>query len=111
LSAGGHRVSARVPTPADFFGVVIVSRLVGGVPRRRRLRAAGDLRGAGDTPRGLRHPEPSQQEAGAGDREVSSGTRHRTNSRPPGGRHHGAITATEDVDRSAGSSAYDAADQ
>src|SRR5450759_3213974 len=44
-------------------------------------------------------------------REMSSGTRHRTDSSAPGGRHHGAITATEDVDRSAGSLAYGAADQ
>jgi Transposase DDE domain group 1 len=38
------------------------------VPGRRRLRPAGDLRGAGDTRRPVRHPHPGQQESGAGDR-------------------------------------------
>jgi Transposase DDE domain group 1 len=38
------------------------------VPGRRRLRSAGDLRGAGGARRGLRHPHPGEQEAGTGDR-------------------------------------------
>ena len=37
--------------------------------RRRRLRAAGDLRGAGGVATwASRHPHPGQQESGAGDR-------------------------------------------
>ena len=31
------------------------------LPGRRRLRAAGDLRGAGGARRGLRHPHPGEQ--------------------------------------------------
>ena len=44
-------------------------------PRRRRLRAAGDLRGAGGTRRPVRDPDTREQELGARDRRhpVSSG--------------------------------------
>ena len=38
------------------------------VPGRRRLRAAGDLRGAGGARRPVRDPGASEQEPGAGDR-------------------------------------------
>jgi hypothetical protein len=38
------------------------------VPGRRRLCAAGHLRGAGGTRRGLRHPHPGEQGPGSGDR-------------------------------------------
>ena len=56
----------------NLLGLMALNReLVGqatDVPRRRRLRQAGDLRGAGGARRGLCDPHPGQQEAGVGDR-------------------------------------------
>jgi hypothetical protein len=92
--AGGESPDAaavRVDAPSDL-GAARADRLTGGGCHCVRL-------GEGRT------------QGGRGVREMSSGTRRRTDAGPPGGRHHGAITATENVDRSAGSLAYHAADQ
>lgn len=68
--------AVRVDAPADL-GAARADRLTGGGCHGVRL---GEDRTQG----------------GSGLREMSSGTRHRTNSSPPGGRHHGAITAPEE---------------
>ena len=56
----------------NLLGLMALNReLVGqatDVPRRRRLRQAGDLQGVGGSRSGLRHSHPGQQEAGVGDR-------------------------------------------
>jgi hypothetical protein len=89
------------------------------------FRATDDLRGAGDTRRGYNlgnlwrrlvlptridtwsltslRPGEEKTQGARSVREMSSGPRRRTDAGPPKGRHHGAIAATENDDRSAGS--------
>jgi hypothetical protein len=74
------------------------------------LGAARADRLTGDGCHGVRLDEERTQH-GSGVRDMSSGTRRRTDAGPSGGCHHGAITATENVEPSAASLAYHAADQ
>ncbi len=57
------------------------------VPRRRRLRQAGDLRGVGGSRSGLRHSHPGQQEAGSGRSPTSCFVRRGGPSAKPLGRY------------------------